>query len=164
MSLTTTVESSAVLIPDFVVVNKSDFTQTVFLGSGPDIAAPSVFTHGLLTVVADTSLDIAHVLVGQTEPPLVRIIDADTVSALQMTGAAYTYRLKVKNKLTGVVAVNTSSVVFALQADGSATLTHYFSDSDLTVEGDYYLQFSAVRNSDQRILRWQHEILTVRNG
>ena len=142
-----------------IALNRSDFTQTVFKETSVGVPA---FVNGLLTMVPDVSVDVRNVVIGQTEPPLVRKIDAQTVADLTLDGT-WTYRLRIVRRSDGIVRVDSTSVVFSLQADGSGHLTYDLGANDFDLTGAHSFQFRATRASDNRVLYWEHETMQVRS-
>ncbi len=140
-------------------VNRSNYTQTVFMAASVGVPA---FVRGLMVFVPDVSVDVGNLVIGQTEPPLVRKIDIQTVTDLGLD-ATWTYRIRIKRRSDGVVVVNSTSVTFTLQADGSGHMTYDMGAGDFPEAGAHDFQFRATRVSDSRVLFWEHEAMQVRN-
>lgn len=140
-----------------VAINKGAYTQMVAQTLDPEMVVTA-----LHTVVPDVSIDTNRVVIGQTEPPLARLIPQDTVDNLGLNATDWTYRLRVKRRANGYVAVNSTSVTFTLQSSGDGLLTYQIGDTDFTVAGAYDFQFRATRNTDQRVVIWWAEMMSVR--
>jgi hypothetical protein len=136
--------------------NKADFTQNLFISAvGPSIIG------GLLTLVPDTSIDTTDIVIGQTEPALVRCIDAQTVTDLSLDGVNWTYGLRVVRDADASVRVD-AAMTYALQADLAAFLTYTILATDFDLAGNHKMQISATRTADSRLLILEPELLRVR--
>ena len=143
------------------VINKGVHTQNIFLSS---VGGPAVVAE-LLAFVPDSSIDVGNVAIGQTEPPLVRKIDAQTVTDLGLDAVNWTFHLRCVRRVDSSVRIDTTisgSVVYSLQADGSAHLTYAITGTDFDVAGSHDFQLRAIKAADLRVLYWEAEKLTVR--
>ena len=138
-------------------INKGANTQTVFMSP---VGGPAVITE-LMTFAPDVSIDVGNVVIGQTEPPLVRKVNKQTVDDLALDAVNWTFSIRCVRRADSSVRVDTTAT-FSLQADGSGHMTYNITGADFDVAGTHDFQFRAVRTVDTRVLYWEVEMLTVR--
>ena len=138
-------------------INKSSYTETLFMSA---VGGPAVITE-LMTFVPDISIDVNNVAIGQTEPPLVRKLTAQSVTDLALDAVNWTFHIRCVRRSDSSVRVNTTAT-FSLQADGTGHLTYNITGADFDVAGTHDFQFRAVRTVDTRVLYFEAEKLVVR--
>lgn len=149
-----------------VALNKGDFTQIALLGT----AIGPAFMTTLHLLIPELSIDVYNAVIGQTEPPLARKIDAQTVTDLGLNDTDFAFHLRVVRRDDSAVKVDTGAgtpaggtVTFTLQSDGSAVLAYEWQGGELDATGVHGFQFRAVQAADNRVLYWEDETLIVRN-
>ncbi len=138
-------------------INKGSYTETIFMSP---VGGPAVITE-LMAFVPDISIDVGNVMIGQTEPPLVRKITPQTVTDLALDGVNWTFHIRCVRRADGSVRLDTTAT-FSLQADGSGHMTYNIGAADFNEAGTHDFQFRAIRIVDTRVLYWEAEKLTVR--